>query len=285
MTGATGASGDSPQIQLTKLLPGDPNCSYGGEQIDVGAAGDAGAQTAYVCNGAPGTVTDAGIPATCMPGATPTGGQTYSGTNATGIADDNYSYVLQSTAAGTGTITVYGVDAEFSANWINSLGQLAGVGLVFDETRTASQIGTLTATFSETKSGGGGTFSAIGVHGWTVTPLHEYYIIDDWFGTRPVPGTKVGEMMIDGGTYDVLLNTQVNQPTILGGNATFVQVFSVRQTPRSCGTITVSDHFSGWTNFGIGVATGQLEEARIVSTVSGGSSGHIVFTAATVTTN
>jgi hypothetical protein len=41
---------------------------------------------------------------------------------------------------------------------------------------------------------------------------------------------------------DALLHTQTNQPAITGGNATFVQYFSVRQTPRQCGTITISEH-------------------------------------------
>jgi phosphatidylinositol-3-phosphatase len=60
--GPAGTPGTSPQIQLTKLSPGDPNCPAGGERIEVGVPGDGGfvtQQIAYVCNGS-GAVSDAG---------------------------------------------------------------------------------------------------------------------------------------------------------------------------------------------------------------------------------
>jgi len=67
---------------------------------------------------------------------------------------------------------------------------LARVGLGFNETKTPAQLGTVTATFAETKSGTAG-YNYIGVYGWSVNPLVEYYIVEDWFGNRPVPGRRL----------------------------------------------------------------------------------------------
>jgi endo-1,4-beta-xylanase len=179
-------------------------------------------------------------------------------------------------------MTVYGVDAQFSSKWSNVGDFLARVGLGFNSTKTPAQIGTLTATFAETKTGGTGGFSYIGIYGWSENPLHEYYIVDDWFGSRPVPGTKVSTITVDGAAYDVLTHTQTNQPAITGGNATFVQFWSVRQTARTCGTISISQHFSQWAT--LGLQLGDLEEARILLE-AGGNSGTIDFTTATVVAN
>jgi len=177
-------------------------------------------------------------------------------------------------------MTVFGQQAKFSSNWTSVGDFLARVGLTWNSTKTPTALGTLTATFSETKSGGGGGFSYIGIYGWSENPLHEYYIVEDWFGSRPVPGTKMGTITVDGGTYDVLTHTQNNQPAITGGNATFVQFWSVRQTARTCGTISISEHFSKWAS--MGMALGNMEEASILME-AGGNSGSINFTTATVT--
>ena len=92
----------------------------------------------------------------------------------------------------------------------------------------------------------------------------------------------MGSFSVDGGTYDVYTHTQTNQPSITGSNATFVQYFSVRQTPRQCGHISISSHFAEWST--LGLTLGDLEEARLLVEVGGGS-GSIDFTTATVTVN
>jgi endo-1,4-beta-xylanase len=72
---------------------------------------------------------------------------------------------------------------------------------------------------------------------------------------------------------------QTNQPIITGGNGDFVQFWSVRQTPRQCGHISISEHFKQWA--AMGLVLGNLEETRIL--VEGQSnSGNISFTTATV---
>jgi hypothetical protein len=176
-------------------------------------------------------------------------------------------------------MTVFG-DATFKANWSAAGDFLSRVGLGFNSTKTPDQIGTLAADFAETKSGTA-AYSNIGIYGWSTNPLHEYYIVDDWFGSRPVPGSKMGTITVDGGMYDVYTHTQTNQPAITGGNATFVQFLSVRQSPRSCGHISISEHFSQWAT--LGMQLGNLEEAKILMEAGGNATGSIDFTTASVT--
>lgn len=180
-------------------------------------------------------------------------------------------------------MTVYGDAAQFSAKY-NGVGDfLARVGLGWASNKTYTQLGTIAADFAETKTGTGGSFSYIGIYGWSENPLHEYYIVDDWYGNRPVPGTKMGSFTVDGGTYDILTHTQVNQPAITGGNQTFVQFWSVRQTARQCGHISISQHFAEWAT--MGMQLGNMEEARILVEIGNGGTGTIDFTNADVTVN
>ena len=188
-------------------------------------------------------------------------------------------------------MTVFGVDGTFKANWNGANGQdfLARVGLGFDSTKTPAEIGTIATDFAETKSTNTSAYSFIGIYGWSVNPLHEYYIVEDWFGTQQPNANSLGSgavlmgtITVDGGTYDVYTHTQTNQPAITGGNATFVQFFSIRQGARSCGHISISEHFSQWAT--LGMTLGDLEEARILVEAGGnGMAGNIDFTTATVT--
>ncbi|HWZ88063.1 MAG TPA: glycoside hydrolase family 11 protein, partial [Polyangiaceae bacterium] len=149
------------------------------------------------------------------------------------------------------------------------------------ETQTFDQLGTIASDFAYTKTGSGGGFSFIGVYGWSNNPLVEFYIVEDWFGSGPPSGggTKKGSLTVDGGTYNVYQHTQTNQPSI-HGTATFPQFFSVRQTPRQCGHISISEHFKAWAS--LGLTLGKMEEARFLVEVGGGT-GSINFTTATVT--
>jgi hypothetical protein len=139
-----------------------------------------------------------------MMGTPHTGGGTTYGSNSQGnVAGGGYSYQLWSNGVGSGSMTVYGVDAQFSAKWSNVGDFLARVGLGWSSTKTYTQLGTISADFAETKTGSAGGFSYIGIYGWSENPLHEYYIVEDWFGARPVPGTVLGTIAVDGGMYDV----------------------------------------------------------------------------------
>ena len=252
----------------------------GGRGGSTGGGGGRGGSTGGGgANGGTG-----GAPMTCPPATPPTGGTRYC-SNSKGSAGGNYSYELWAEGTGSGCMTVYRSDAKFSATWTNVEDLLARVGLNFDQTKTPAQIGTISADFAETKTGSNGLVS-VGIYGWTVDPLREFYILDDWGETKPAgvasdgtPRTAVGTITVDGETYDVWKKTRENKPNITGTNQTFDQYFSIRRTARQCGRISVSTHFSEWIR--LGLPLGKLYEAKLLVEAQD-SSGTIDFTTATV---
>lgn len=247
----------------------------------AGASGGRGGSGAAGSGGlGGGGSTGTGGTATCTPGPSWSGGQQYTA-NSVGSSGNGYSYQLWFTG-GSGSMTVAGTDARFSAVWNNPTDFLARVGLTFNSTKTFDQLGTVSADFAHTKTGSAG-YSFIGIYGWSVNPIVEYYIADDWFGSPPTAdgGTKMGSFTVDGGTYDIYQHMQVNQPSVTGANATFPQFYSIRQTARQCGHISITEHYKKWASLGLNL--GQMEEAKILVEVGGGGSGSITFTTAAVT--
>ena len=102
-------------------------------------------------------------------------------------------------------------------------------------------------------------------------------------GTYPTPygTTQKGQFTVDGATYKIYTDTKTNQPSILGNNATFQQIYSVRQTPRTCGHVSISEHFKQWASMGLNL--GKMYEARVL-VEAGGGSGSATFTRAYVST-
>jgi hypothetical protein len=201
-----------------------------------------------------------------------------------GNAGGGYTYELWADGSGTGCMRYFGQEATFSANWSDVVDFLGRVGLGFDQTRTHQQIGAISAEFAETKTGSTAGLTYIGIYGWTTTPLREYYILDDWGDTKPAgfasdgtPRTAVGTIEVDGGIYDVWKHTRVDKPAITGDNMTFDQYFSIRQTARQCGTISVSEHFIKWEEMGLPL--GNLYEATLLVEAQR-NSGSVEFTTA-----
>lgn len=112
-------------------------------------------------------------------------------------------------------------------------------------------------------------------------PCVEYYIVDDSFNGLSTNGVMA---TIDGATYYLSTNTTSGsggnscEPGHMGG---WTQMWSVRQTARQCGTITITDHFNAWKNQGWSL--GDLSSAQVNVEVGGGT-GSIDFTMADVTT-
>ena len=229
-----------------------------------------------------GSTGSAGSSGTCTTGSLPSGGTMHTG-NSQGMAG-SLTWQLWANGSG-GSITTFSVPA-FGAAWNNSGDFLARIGLEWGNSgKAVSSLGTVTAQFAETKTGNAGGYSYIGIYGWSVNPCIEWYIIDDSFNTMPVnPGstTNKGTVTIDGGSY--ILYTRPTTGT--GGNrcgssvTSWNQFYSVRKTARTCGQISISDHFSAWS--AAGMTLGSVLEASILIEAGGGT-GSVAFPTANVT--
>jgi endo-1,4-beta-xylanase len=213
-------------------------------------------------------------------GTVPSGGTQHCSSNLSGMAA-GLSWTIWSNGSG-GCITTYGTEA-FSASWTSSGDFLARTGLQWDKTKTYDQLGTITADFAETKTGNAGTYSYIGIYGWSVSPTIEFYIVDDSFNRMPVnPGntTNKGTAMIDGAMYTLYSRPTTGTGGSIDGSSMWTQFYSVRQTARTCGQISISDHFAAWA--AAGMTLGKMEEAKVIVEVGGGT-GSIDFPTASIT--
>jgi len=304
-TGAGGSSGDTGTGGTAS--GGQTGTGTGGAAGTAGAGGQGGSAGATGAGGhggsagatgaggtTPGTGGAAGVTGTggaagtggstvdCA-GTLPAGGTQHTSANLSGTAGALAWSIWSNGTAGS--ITTFTTPA-FSAAWNNSGDYLARLGLEWGNSgKTFDQFGTIAAQFAETKTGTAGGFSYIGIYGWSVNPCIEYYIVEDSYNRMPVnPGntTNKGTVMIDGGTY-----TLYTRPTTgTGGSrcgasvSSWTQFYSVRQTARQCGQISITDHFKAWA--AAGMTLGSMLEAKLLIEVGGGT-GSINFTTASVT--
>jgi hypothetical protein len=180
-------------------------------------------------------------------------------------------------------MTTYNNAPAFSATWSNSQDFLARLGLSFNG-KPYAQLGTITAQFAESKTGTAGGYSSIGVYGWSESnPCVEFYIVEDSFNGVPTMGGPMGSAVIDGGTYDfysITTKGTAGANACSGSVSTWKQYWSVRQTQRHCGTISVSQHFAAWA--AKGMTLGNMLQAQITVEVGGGH-GSINFATANMT--
>lgn len=286
--GTSGSAGaDTGGVSGTGGASGSSGTSGGGGIAATGGVagmgGVAGTSGAGLGGGA-GDAGAAGMGNPCPVVTPPTGGTEYC-SNGKGNAGGGQGYELWKNEGGSGCMTVRPGGTAFAATWSEVDDFLARIGLDFNQTQTHQQIGTIFAEFAETKTDDGG-LTYIGVYGWTVEPLVEYYILDDWGSTKPAgvasdgtPRTSVGTIVVDGDTYDVWTKLRENKPAITGDSETFEQYFSIRQHARQCGRISISEHFTKWND--LGLPLGRMHEAKLLLEAQN-NSGSIEFTTATV---
>ncbi|KAI1313289.1 concanavalin A-like lectin/glucanase domain-containing protein [Xylaria venustula] len=154
---------------------------------------------------------------------------------------------------------------QFSVTWSTSQDFVVGVGW---QPGSSSPI-TYSGSFSV--SSGLGSLS---VYGWSTNPLVEYYVMETNVGIT-VGGTLKGTFTSDGGTYQVWEHQQVNQPSI-EGTSTFNQYISIRQSPRTSGTVTIQNHFNAWAGYGMSLGTLNYQVVAVESWSGSGSASQSV---------
>jgi endo-1,4-beta-xylanase len=214
----------------------------------------------------------------------PSGGTEHCGQNTQGKAGGLSWSLWTNTLNSNACMTTFDTPA-FSARWNNNGDFLARVGLEFGNNgKPHGEYGTIKADFSYTKTGSAGGYSYIGVYGWTTNPCVEWYIVDDRWGTMPFDAynaTLKGTATMDGASYKLFQNrTTGTGGSRCSGVSQWDQFWSIRQSARQCGTITVSDHLKAWEDAGLQL--GGLLEAKIL-VETGGQSGNIEFPIANVT--
>ncbi len=182
----------------------------------------------------------------------------------TGVVD-GYRYELwNQNSQGTACMTL-GDGALFSGEWSGILNYLSRRGLGYNQTQEHQEIGRFSTTYNcdyNPSSASGNSY--LSVYGWTVEPLIEYYIVEDWRNWIPsmaADATLLDEFTIDGSVYEIYENTRTNQPSIVG-TATFQQYFSIRKDERNSGSIDITGHFEKWES--LGLELGKLHEVSFV---------------------
>jgi hypothetical protein len=214
----------------------------------------------------------------------PTGGTPHCGANASGNAG-GLSWSLWSNALNSNScITTYDAPA-FSASWVESGDFLARIGLEFGSSaKPYTDYGTIEAHFSYNKTGTGGGYAYIGMYGWSNEPCVEWYIVDDSYNNFPFDAwnaTQTGTAFIDGEDYKLFRNSTngTGGSRCNMGETQWDQFWSIRQSARQCGVISVTDHFDAWVQAGMNM--GKVLEVKILVEVGGGS-GSIEFPVADV---
>ena len=181
----------------------------------------------------------------------------------------NVGYELWNEGGNGGSATFY-EDGSFNCKMTGAKDYLCRTGLAFNSDKTHREIGHMKADFKLVKSGLSEIdYSYIGIYGWTREPLVEWYIVDNT-GSQYMPGDwvaqgssakKHGTFEIDGAQYTVYEGDRTSY-SIDGDNKYFKQYFSVRKTPRDCGTIDITAHFKKWEE--LGLKMGKMHEAKIL---------------------
>jgi endo-1,4-beta-xylanase len=163
---------------------------------------------------------------------------------------------------GTASMTL-GSGGIFKCEWSGVLNVLFRAGKKFGSAKTHSEIGEISIEYEAPVFKFTNNVSYLSVYGWVTggSPdnLIEYYIVESRGSYNPGAdnGTNKGTVTIDNGTYTIYEKTMINRPSIQGNSTNFKQYWSIRNSNRTSGTISVSKHFEAWAD------KGKLYEAAL----------------------
>jgi len=197
------------------------------------------------------------------------GGTTYTDSKREKLPNSPYTYEIWTEAGGGNTVTWYGPNAgggaAFRATWNGASTDFLGrIGFHYGNGGTFSSYNYVYADYNYTRSGNntGGSYSYIGLYGWTANSVVEWYIVEDWYGngilnSTGILGTEKGSFTAStGATYKIYKNTRPAGSGCVGCNGqAFPQYFSVRQRANSdpskpmCGTVYVQEHFEAFEKY------------------------------------
>ena len=201
------------------------------------------------------------------------------------LAGSAYGYEMWTESGNNNLLTWYGPEqgggAAFRTEWNEPNVFLGRVGYFWNEGKPYTDYKNVYCDFNFTRSdeGTGGACSYIGIYGWSTDPMIEWYIVEDWFGTGIIgpsimgnDATKKGEFTADGATYFIYESIRpAGSGNIEDSNNPFPQYFSIRQTRRQCGTISVTEHFKEWEKTGMKLGKNMYEAKFLVE--AGGGTG------------
>jgi endo-1,4-beta-xylanase len=194
-----------------------------------------------------------------------------------------YGYEIWAAGGSNNKLIWYGPDqgggAAFRAEWNYPNDFLGRLGYFWNEGRPYTYYKNVFCDFEFTRSANGtaGSYSYLGIYGWSRDPMIEWYIVDDWFGTGIMGpynmgggASKMGEFEADGATYIVYQAIRpAGSGNIEGSNRSFLQFFSVRQERRQSGTISITEHFKEWERIGLKLGSNMYEAKFLVEAAGG----------------
>jgi len=167
---------------------------------------------------------------------------------------------------------------------------LGRVGLFWNQGKTYTEYVDIFCdfTFTRSENGTAGSTSYIGIYGWSRNPTIEWYIVEDWFLSGVITPSrigggarKVGEFTIDREVYFIYHAIRpAGSGNIDENNEPFQQFFSVRQTTRQTGIISITEHFKEWEKAGLILGTNMYEAKFLVEAGRGTGwfdASHILF--------
>ena len=177
---------------------------------------------------------------------------------------------------GRSTFTSNMNTGNFSASWqttrMNSrFNNLHGLG--WSVGRPDRRLGYNVGYLNHTSGQRGMTIAAF--YGWTRSPLIEYYVLENWLNHRSTPGTLLGTVNSDGGTYEIWRANQNSHN--IDGMGPFIQLKSVRTTPAPIGqnnTITFQNHVNAWGRVGQPMGSQWYYQAFIIEGWESDGSGN-----------